>query len=139
MWFGGNSAVRFLVSLLLISLQPCSLSACWSVWHGYLPSSDIGRRDGWGGTGLKVTQEAFRPLCLLANTLWNSQASWEVGLELREGPGGRLPSTRETSSWQDGGVAPVAMETRASRHFVSFSQSLCLHCRLCHGSMSSPR
>lgn len=54
--------MHFLVRSPLTSLQPCSFSACWSTWHGYLSSSEVGRREGGRGAGLKVMQEAFRRL-----------------------------------------------------------------------------
>lgn len=97
----GNSLVHFLVWSPLISLQPRSFSASWSTWHGYLWSSEVERRGGWGGAELKVMQEAFRPL-LWASTTGNSTGSLGAGLQLTEATRWKTTTYQEAPTWQTG-------------------------------------
>ena len=95
----GNSLVHFLIWSPLISLQPRSFTASWSTWHGYLCSSEVERRGGWGGAELKVMQEAFRPL-LWASTAGNSPGSLGAGLQLTEATRWKTTTYQEAPTWQ---------------------------------------
>ena len=95
----GNSLVHFLIWSPLISLQPRSFTASWSTWHGYLCTSEVERKGGWGGAELKVMQEAFRPL-LWASTAGNSPGSLGAGLQLTEATRWKTTTYQEAPTWQ---------------------------------------
>lgn len=126
--FPGFIAPYFPPTLLLFSLP---------VYLAWLSSIILGWEEGWMGrdwteghsrsiqTSLLVSQYPLECPGILGS--WPStqgEPRWEAAIH------------QETSSWWDGGGAPLALDVRASQHFAAFPQSLCLHCRLCHGSVS---